>query len=115
MRSYVILPVETSNTFEDMSPQEMQRIVERYGKWTKALAAADRLVDGHKLADGTGRVLVEAGGKLTVTDRPHTESKELIGGFWIIRAKDYAEAERLCRDCPHLEFGPVVIREIEGR
>ena len=115
MPKYVILPIEKLDTFEAMSPQEMQRIVERYTKWTQALAKAERLVEGHKLADGTGRVLRGAGAKLTVTDRPHTESKELVGGFWIIEAEDYDEAERLCGDCPHLEYGPVVIREIEGR
>lgn len=115
MRKYLILPVERADTFEEMSPQAMQRIVQRYGKWTTALARADRLVDGHKLADGSGRVLEETDGKITVTDRPHTESKELIGGIWIIQASDFAEAEELCRDCPHLEFGPLVIREIEGR
>jgi hypothetical protein len=114
MPEYVILPIENPSTFEDMSPQEMQRVVERYTKWTRALAKAERLMEGHKLADGTGRVLEGTGPKRTVTDRPHTESKELIGGFWIIRAEGYDEAERLCNDCPHLEFGPLVIREIEG-
>lgn len=115
MPKYMILPIEKSSTFENMSPQDMQKIVERYGKWTKALVQGKRLVDGHKLSDGSGRVLRTAGGKLTVTDRPHTESKELIGGFWIIQAKDYDEAQKLCGDCPHLEYGPLVIREIEGR
>ena len=115
MPKYVILPVEKSDTFEGMSPQEMQRIVERYTRWTRALAEAERLVEGHKLADGTGRVLRGTGGELTVTDRPHTESKELVGGFWIIEAESYDEAEGLCRECPHLEYGPLVIREIEGR
>lgn len=93
----------------------MQRIVERYGKWTQALAKAKRLVDGHKLVAASGRALKGTAGKITVTDKPHTESKELIGGFWIIQAKDYDEAEKLCSDCPHLEYGPLVIREIEGR
>lgn len=115
MPRYIILPIEKSNTFEDLSPQEMQHIVERYTEWTRALAKAKRLVDGQKLTDGTGRVLRTTRGKLSVTDRPHTEGKELIGGFWIIQAKNFDEAERLCRDCPHLEYGPVVIREIEER
>lgn len=115
MPKYVILPIEKHDTFAGMSPQEMQEIVERYTKWTQALGRAKRLVDGQKLVDGSGRVLKTARGKVTVTDRPHTESKELIGGFWIIQAKNYDEAEQLCGDCPHLEYGPLVIREIEGR
>lgn len=115
MPKYLILPIEKADTFKDMSPQEMQRIVKRYTKWTQGLARAKCLVDGQKLADGSGRVLRGEGAKLTVTDRPHTESKELIGGFWILQAGTYDDAQHLCSDCPHLEFGPLVIREIEGR
>jgi hypothetical protein len=112
---YLVLPIEKPNTFGGLSPQEMQRIVEGYSRWTRGLARAKRIVDGHKLAPGTGRVLTRSRGRVTVTDRPHTESKELIGGFWIIQARDYDQAEQLCSDCPHLEHGPLVIREIEGR
>lgn len=115
MPKYLVLPMEKPDTFEEMSPQEMQGIVERYVKWTQALGRKKRLVEGHKLVDGSGRVLRGQGANLTVTDGPHTESKELIGGFWIIQAESYDEAEALCADCPHLEFGKLVIREVEGR
>lgn len=115
MPKYLILPMEKSDTFSDMSPEEMQRIVERYMQWTSSLARAKALLDGQKLVGGTGRVLKRAGARVTVTDRPHTESKELIGGFWIIKAKNFDAARKLCADCPHLEFGSLVIREIEGR
>ena len=115
MPKYLVLPVEKPTTFTTMSPQEMQQIVQRYHAWTRGLAKAKRLVDGQKLADGSGRVLRAARGKLTATDGPHTESKELIGGFWIIQAKNYDDAQEACADCPHLEFGPLVIRDIEGR
>ena len=115
MPKYLILPMERPDTFKNMSPQAMQRIVERYGKWTQALGRKKKLVDGNKLVDGTGRVLRSAGDRMTVTDGPHTESKELIGGFWVIQARSYDEAQELCGDCPHLEYGTLVIREIEAR
>ena len=114
MPKYLILPMEKPDTFEDLSPQAMQRVVQRYGKWTQALSRKKRLVAGNKL-HATGRVMRGNGTKVTVTDGPHTESKELIGGFWIIEASSYDEAQRLCDDCPHLEYGTLVIREVEDR
>jgi hypothetical protein len=113
MPKYLILPIERPDTFKRMSPQEMQGIVERYIQWTRTLGKQKKLVSGEKLVDGEGKVLRRQGAKLLVTDGPHTESKELLGGFWIIQAKSYDEAEQLCADCPHLEYGTIVIRQIE--
>ncbi|MFW6088413.1 MAG: YciI family protein [Gemmatimonadota bacterium] len=113
MAQFIMLPYETSDAFETMSPAEMQEIIRRYSAWTAGLARRGVLRGGEKLADGTGRVLRGAGEQMSVTDGPHTESKEVIGGFWLVEAKDFDEAVALASDCPHLEFGPLVIREIE--
>ncbi len=37
----------------------------------------------------------------------------MIGGFFHIKADDYQQAVQIARDCPHLEYGTVEIREIE--
>lgn len=57
---------------------------------------------GEKLQDGTGRVLRRAGDRASVTDGPYTESKEVIGGLFQIRADNYEQAFRAASDCPHL-------------
>lgn len=114
MPKFLILPIETPDTFEAMSPQQMQRIVDKYVRWTQSLARKKRLVSGEKLAND-GRVVRGTGSGMMVTDGPHTEAKELIGGFWIIEADSYEEAVKLCEDSPHLDFGTIVVRQIEGR
>jgi hypothetical protein len=49
-----------------------------------------------------------------VTDGPYAETKEIIGGYWIISAENYDEAVELTRDCPSLEFGArMEVREVE--
>ena len=88
-----------------LSPQELQAALERYRTWSKK---AGRLA-GEKLVNHGGKVLKASG----VTDGPYTESKEVLGGFMIIEAKDYDEALRLCRDHPHLDIGSIEIREID--
>ena len=53
-------------------------------------------------------------GKLTITDGPFSETKEVVGGYWMIDAADYDEAIELSRDCPHIEYGASLeVREVE--
>jgi hypothetical protein len=91
----------------------MQAIIERYKAWSAALAAKGHLLGGDKLQDGTGRVLRNSKAQVTVTDGPYAETKEIIGGFFRIEADSYEQAVELARDCPHLAFGPVEIRQID--
>lgn len=100
-------------TRPDMSPEEMQRTMLKYKTWTERVAGAGRLVGANKLRDGEGRVLRQASGKLSVTDGPFAESKEVIGGYWLINAASYDEAVDLTRDHPHLQGHVLEIRQIQ--
>ncbi len=96
-----------------LSPEEIQGIIERYKAWRESLGARGFLAGGEKLRDGEGRVLRRAGGRVTVTDGPYTEAKEVIGGFFTLQCASYEQAMELANDCPHLEFGAIEIREVE--
>ncbi len=53
--------------------------------------------------------------KVSVVDGPFAETKEVIGGYFILEAKDYAEAAELSKSCPHLAFGgKIELRQIES-
>ncbi|MDX2142696.1 MAG: YciI family protein [Rhodospirillaceae bacterium] len=100
-----------------MSPADMQRVLEKYMAWGQRLGAKGKLDHGNKLKDREGRVVGKVGGekgsKPTVTDGPYAEAKEIIGGYWILEAKDYAEAMSLVVDSPHLEYGTLEVRAVE--
>lgn len=113
MKKFLVLPRESSGAFGDLSPEDMQRIVMRYYEWTQKLAEAGRLEMGEKLADGEGRVLRGPWPGTTVTDGPYSESKEVIGGLWLLNAEDYQECLTLVSDCPHLDYGSLEIRAID--
>ena len=87
----------------------MQATIDQYSAWAGRIAQAGKLRAGEKLRDTGWRVLTANG----VMDGPYSESKEFIGGFYMIEARDYDEAVALCRDHPHLAFGSVEIRETE--
>ena len=91
-----------------ISPEEIQSIIERYGAWMQKVRAT-----GQKLFDGEGRVIVKKDGGVAVTDGPYVESKEVIGGYFVVEADDYDAAQTLVGDCPHLDFGSIEIRRIE--
>ncbi len=72
------------------------------------------MAGGNKLEDTTGRVL--RGGsssEMRIMDGPFAESKEIIGGYFMVNAESYEDAVELCRDCPHLEYGAVEVRRVD--
>ncbi len=52
-------------------------------------------------------------GGVSVTDGPYVESREVIGGYFVVEAADYDAAAKMVEDCPHLDFGSIEIRRIE--
>lgn len=80
---------ETDVPAEGPSPELMQRMGDLIEEMTKAGVLLDT-AGLSPTAQGT-RVHWE-GGKLSVTDGPFTESKEVVGGYAIVQAKDMAEA-----------------------
>jgi hypothetical protein len=115
MNHYLLILRDDPAVFHHMSPQEIQQVFAKYGAWRKRMEEAGRLAGGNKLEDGTGRILRNTGpsGEMRVTDGPFIESKELIGGYFMVTADSYEEAVELCRDCPHLEYGIVEIRRVD--
>jgi hypothetical protein len=88
-------------------------VIQRYIAWRQRVEQGGRRVTGHKLVDGQGRVRRGKIGGAAITDGPYAEAREVIGGLFILEAKNFDEVARLCQDCPHLEFGPIEIREVE--
>ena len=96
MASFMLIARDVPQDFADVSPEDMQRIIEKYVAWGNKLEEAGKKRAGNKLRDGEGRVLRGNGGKLAVTDGPFSETKEVIGGYWLIEAA--AEATGSPRD-----------------
>lgn len=97
----------------DISPDQIQAIIQRYVAWRQKIQQNGRKVEGHKLTDGQGRVMRGAAGSTKVTDGPYAEAREVIGGLFIVEASSYEEVVELSKDCPHLDFGSIEIREVD--
>jgi hypothetical protein len=111
MNTYLIL-LHESNNIPEMSPAEIQGVISRYKAWGQRLRDSGSYLGSNKLED-TGRVLRGNGGKVSVTDGPFTETKDVLGGYFLVQAESYEQVAGLCQDSPHLDFGAVEIRRIE--
>lgn len=91
------------------SPAEMQENMGKWMAWVDRLAKENRYVSGEPLLPG-GKLVT---GKKTVTDGPFTEGKEVVGGYFIVNAKDYDDAISLCADYPDYQYGgQIQVRQV---
>ena len=90
---------------------ESERVYADIFKWFDTNHRAGRFVDGGEelQATRTATAIRHTGGKVSVVDGPFVESKESIGGYSVIEAKDMAEAIEIARTWPGqgVEIRPV--------
>jgi hypothetical protein len=113
MASFMLLLWETPSTVGSLSAEEIQQVIEKYQQWSKKTAEAGRLKGGQKLMEEGGKCITEVGSRLSVVDGPYSETKEVIGGYFTIEARDYDDAVAAASDCPHLKFGRIEVRRID--
>jgi hypothetical protein len=96
---------------EDWQPS--QDAIEAMSKYNEELTRAGVLLalDGLQPPSKGARVSF-AGGKPTVTDGPFTESKELVGGYWLIQAKSRDEAIEWATRCPGHDGDVIEVRPV---
>lgn len=87
----------SENNDSDISPEEMQKILQVWGDWIQGGMEAGWLIDGGDALTPEGRVV---NADLTVTDGPFAESKELVGGYSMVEAADFDAACELAKTCP---------------
>jgi hypothetical protein len=113
MPKFLLMLSDTPITFSRFSLEEHQNLIAKYRNWSRKLAEAGKLHGGQKLKDEGGKVMTQKGGQVSVVDGPYSETKEIIGGYFLIEARDYEDAVAISRDCPHLAYGKIDIRQID--
>jgi len=109
MAQFMLLLYDDPSHWATLSPEEMQKAIEKYTAWRK------KAVDSNRLAGDPGKVIRSQNGKPRVTDGPYSETKEVLGGYYTIEAANYDEAVKLAMTHPHVEYGNAVeIRQVYG-
>jgi hypothetical protein len=108
MSKFLLLLHDDPTSWQKVSPEEMQKAVEKYMAWTKRPFT----IDSKRLAPD-GRVIRVNSGQPHVADGPYSESKEVLGGFYLIEAADYDDAVKKALEHPHIEHGGTIeVREL---
>lgn len=116
MPKFMLLLHETPSDFQDVTPEQMQAIIERYRVWSQGLTEAGKMEGGAKLKEEGGRHLrrsSQGGGRVEVTDGPYAEAREVMGGYFTIEAAGYDEAVEIAKGCPHMENGWIEVRQVD--
>lgn len=93
------------------SAQESEQQMNRWATWLKDLGTKGYIKDRGQPLEQTGKVV--RGKDKVVTDGPYAESKDLVGGYTLIEAKDLSEAAELSKGCPiFLTGGLVEVRPV---
>ena len=86
-----------------LSPEQMQQIADEWMAWFKRLTDEGIAIAGNPLK-GEGKIVSGKGGRV-IADGPFAESKEAIGGFFLLKVKTIEEAIEIAQQCPGLPYG----------
>jgi hypothetical protein len=113
MSQFLYLIRREGADFSTYSAADFQELLKKYQAWTQKLKSEGRFLAGEKLSNNLGKSLRGKGTEVIV-DGPYADSKEAIGGYYLIEAKDLDEAVEVAKGCPSLTYGgSVEIREID--
>jgi hypothetical protein len=87
---------------KSLSPEEMQRVSEKWMAWFRHLTEEGKAVAGSPL-EREGKIV--SGKDRIVSDGPFAESKEAIGGYFLLDVATMDEALAIARECPGLPYG----------
>jgi hypothetical protein len=97
-----LLIFRSTDWYEGLSPEELEKIMTKWGAWFQRLSAEGVVESGSPLA-AEGRIV--SGKEGTVSDGPFAEAKETIGGYFLLNARSIEDALAVAKECPGLPYG----------
>jgi hypothetical protein len=94
-------------------PEVWKQVMGAYNGYTQMLRDRKAYLGGEALQPVTTATTVRVkNGKTVTTDGPFAETKEALGGFYLVEAKDLDEALEFAAACPGAQFGSIEVRPI---
>jgi hypothetical protein len=113
---YLLLIYDNEANFAKMSEAEYAAMYQEYGKFTQAIQQSGNHRAGHELQPvATASTVRIRNGKRQVTDGPFAETREQLGGFYLIEAKDLDEALSIAERVPSARSGSIEVRPLMVR
>jgi hypothetical protein len=99
MTRYLILMTTAGDAFERLTHAQQAAVFRKHEEFERALRREGKLVSSGRLAPAADArtVTLQADGRSVVNDGPFAETKEVLGGFYLIEAESLAEAVEWAR------------------
>ena len=112
---YLLTLYAEESGWDQMTPGQQHQGLAAYAAYTEALRSAGALVNSNRLRpSATATTLRAANGKTQVLDGPFVDSKEQLGGYYLIDAPDLDAAMQWAGRCPGVQHGVVEVRAVWG-
>ena len=109
---YLVLIYSEEST-EPVDPERMGAIIAEYNAYTHMLRDKGALIAGEALQPTSTATTVRIrDGRTLTTDGPFAETKEALGGFYLVEAADLDEALAYGAACPGAKWGSIEVRPI---
>ncbi len=110
---YLCLIYDAESTLDAMPKLEMDAFMGEYFAFTNDIASTGQMVIGEQLQPVQSATTVRIrNGKMTTTDGPFAETKEQLGGFYLINAVDLNEAIQIAARIPSARIGSIEVRPV---
>ena len=109
MAEYLILIAEDENAYATAAPEVLQQVMDAHNRFSEQVAEkGGKIVEGRALQPTSTATTIRGD---VVTDGPFAETKEAIGGYYLIEARDLDHALDIAKLTP-ARFGGVEVRPI---
>jgi hypothetical protein len=113
---YLMLIYETEAQWDAIPEPEKQKIYLQYRELREDLQKAGKYKGGHQLQPiGTATTVRARNGKTAMTDGPFAETKEQLGGYFLVDAKDLDDALAIAARIPSVRTGSIEVRPVVAR
>jgi hypothetical protein len=110
---YLCLIYENEKNWETMPPADSETIMNEYFAFTEDIRKNGKYVAGEALQPTPTATTVRVrNGKISTTDGPFMETKEQLGGFYLIEAKDLNDAIQVAAKIPSARLGSIEVRPV---
>lgn len=110
---YLCLIYDDEKAWEKLPQAESERIMGEFHDFTESVRKSGHYIGGNALAPTHAATTVRVRqGKVAATDGPFAETKEQLGGYYLLKARDLNEAIQLAARIPGARFGSVEVRPV---
>lgn len=107
MNTYMLILHDDIKGYESYSRDELKELIGKMSDWAQDLRAKNIHQGSNKLADEPAEYVRYVDDQFIV-DGPHTEAKELLGGYFLIHAADKKGAIEIAKGCPAVRYASKV-------